>query len=470
MHLNIKECLFGIANDALNSLSFIEKNLQTIALCIEVVRSTNSIIVMNMSLCIDYIKARNDVELSPQSDSVSLKDSLEYSINMIKNQEFRDVNIIRVVDEAISENIITDRMWFQENLFCILSNVISKSTSEAVELSISMKSLFSWKKKVIQHPSKRNHRLNLSMVLPMIKEEEEKLDADEDIEAKGVFAKSGGVFAKKCVSDRLSIDYTDVKIYLLIEVQSSAAGAGVAFDLTLEAFEAFHQSNDNVEASLYCLTKRVEALRGNYGVSARKDDKTGSVLWFMIPYLPDTSYCSPRLERLSALSHKNSELKRTQFKLLIICNKYSCLDDWNDEFEASGHISEYVDNGPDALKMTMDKSAEGTPYDAVLLDLDIPIKGNINYVRRLRQLEKARTNNLIPQLVIGVSQSMEYRETADALNSGVNAFSTLPISCDYLHDIIYTFQRSYQQSHGNTSIAIDVVDDSKGCLFRDNNV
>ena len=89
MHLNIKECLFGIANDAFNSLSLIEKNLQTIALCIEVVRSTNSIIVMNMSLCIDYIKARNDVELSPQSDSVSLKDSLEYSINMIKNQEFR---------------------------------------------------------------------------------------------------------------------------------------------------------------------------------------------------------------------------------------------------------------------------------------------------------------------------------------------------------------------------------------------
>jgi CheY-like chemotaxis protein len=400
---------------------------------------------------------------------------------MIKNQEFRDVNIIRKVDEAISENIITDRMWFQENLFCILSNVISKSTSETVELSISMKSLFSCKKKkkVIQHqhnPFNRNnqYRLNLSMVLPMIKEEEEKLDLadDEVIEAldrKGVALKSGGVFANKCVCDRLSVDCTGGKNYLLIEVQSSAAGDGVAFDLTLEAFEAFYQSNYNVEASLYCLTKRVEALRGNYGVSARKDDKTGCVSWFMIPYLPDTSYCSPRLERLSALSHKNANLK-TQFKMLVICNKFSCLEDRNDEFEASGHITEYVDNGPDALKMTMDKSASGTPYDAVLLDLDIPIKGNINYVRQLRQSEKARTDNLIPQLVIGVSQSMEHEETADALNSGVNAFSTSPISSKYLSDIINTFQRSYQQSHGKTSIAIDIVDDSKVCLFRDNNV
>ena len=408
-----------------------------------------------MSLCIDYIKARNDVELSPQSDSVNLKDSLEYSINMIKNQEFRDVNIIRVVDEAISENIITDRMWFQENLFSILSNVISKSTSKAVVLSISMKSLFSWKKKVIKHPSKRNHRLNLSMVLPMIKEEEEKLDADEDIEA----VDRKGVFAKKCVSDRLSVDCTGVIIYLLIEVQSS--GAGVAFDLTLEAFEAFHQSNDNVEASLYCLTKRVEALRGNYGVSARKDDKTGCVLWFMIPYLPDTSYCSPRLERLSALSHKNSELKRTQFKLLAICNKYSTLLTCGDSLLESGYISEYVDNGPDALKMTMDKSAAGTPYDAVLLDLDIPIKGNINYVRRLRQSEEARTDNLIPQLVIGVSQSMEYRETADALNSGVNAFSTSPISCDYLYDIIYTFRSSLPSTQRDKSAFNDCESHSK---------
>ena len=110
MHLNIQECLFGINNDMHNSLSTIEKNLRTIALCIEVVRSTNSIIVMNMSLCIDYIKARNDVNLSPESDSINLKDSLEYSINMIKNQDFRFVHISYVISNGLSENIVTDKM------------------------------------------------------------------------------------------------------------------------------------------------------------------------------------------------------------------------------------------------------------------------------------------------------------------------------------------------------------------------
>lgn len=130
----------------------------------------------------------------------------------------------------------------------------------------------------------------------------------------------------------------------------------------------------------------------------------------------------------------------------------------------SGFISEYVDNGPDALQMTMDKSAAGIPYDAVLIDLDIPIKGNINYVRRLRQSEKARivdkNQTLIPpQLVIGVSQSMDYGETAEALNSGVNAFASSPISCDYLHDIINVFQSSLSNTQRDRSSYHSKVND-----------
>jgi CheY-like chemotaxis protein len=291
-----------------------------------------------------------------------------------------------------------------------------------------------------------------SDILPVIKE-----DADEDEMIFTVDDSSCGVYAKAGIEESSCYSDQGGQIYLLIEFQGS--GTEISFNLTLEAFEAFHQSiDDHIEASLYCLTKRVEALRGNYGVSVRKDDKTGCVLWFMIPYLPDTSYCSPRLERLrSTLTHKKSEIKSNEFKLLIICDKYSTLITFDDSLLDSGYIIEYIDNGPDALQMTMDKSSIGIPYDAVLLDLDIPLKGNINYVRRLRQSEKARTtttdNNLLfpPQLVIGVSQSMGYGETAEALNSGVNAFASSPISCDYLYDIIITFQSSLPNTQRDRS-------------------
>jgi CheY-like chemotaxis protein len=345
-------------------------------------------------------------------------------------------------------------MWFRENIYSILLNIIAKSSDVDLQISISMKSFLRKK-----HSRKNLRKFTSSDILSVIKE-----DTDEDeMMFTTVDDLSCGVYAKTGIEQSSCCDQGG-QIYLLIEFQGS--GTEVSFNLTLKAFEAFHQSNDDdgVEASLYCLTKRIEALRGNYGVSARKDDKTGCVLWFMIPYLPDTSYCSPRLERLRTLTHKKSELKSTEFKLLIICDKHSTLMTCGDFLLESGYISEYVDNGPDALKLTMDKSAAGIPFDAVLFDLDIPIKGNINYVRRLRQSEKARTgdNNqtsIPPQLVIGVSQSMDYGQTSEALNSGVNAFASSPISCDYLHDIINVFQSSLSNTQKDRSSHHSKVND-----------
>jgi len=344
-------------------------------------------------------------------------------------------------------------MWFRENIYSILSNIITKSSDVDLQISISMKSFLHKKKR-----SRKNLRkFTSSDILPVIEE-----DADEDEMFTTVDDSSCGVFAKTGIEESSYCDQSG-QIYLLIEFQGS--GTEVSFNLTLEEFEAFHQSNDDsVEANLYCLTKRVEALRGNYGINVRKDDKTGCVLWFMIPYLPDTSYYSPRLERLRTLTHKKSDSINTEFKLLIICDKHSTLMTVADSLLDSGFISEYVDNGPDALQMTMDKSAAGIPYDAVLIDLDIPIKGNINYVRRLRQSEKARIvdNNqtlIPPQLVIGVSQSMDYGETAEALNSGVNAFASSPISCDYLHDIINVFQSSLSNTQRDRSSYHSKVND-----------
>ncbi len=38
---------------------------------------------------------------------------------------------------------------------------------------------------------------------------------------------------------------------------------------------------------LYSLAKRVEALKGNYGVSGRRDGQPGCLFWFSVPYKPD---------------------------------------------------------------------------------------------------------------------------------------------------------------------------------------
>ncbi len=40
-------------------------------------------------------------------------------------------------------------------------------------------------------------------------------------------------------------------------------------------------------SGLYSLAKRIEPLKGNYGVMDRRDDKEGCIFWFEIPYKAD---------------------------------------------------------------------------------------------------------------------------------------------------------------------------------------
>jgi len=46
---------------------------------------------------------------------------------------------------------------------------------------------------------------------------------------------------------------------------------------------------------LYSLAKRMEALKGKYGVQHRQDGKQGSLFWFEIPYRPDSMAASSSL-------------------------------------------------------------------------------------------------------------------------------------------------------------------------------
>ena len=431
INLNIQECLFVINDDMRTSLSKIEKNLKTIFLSNEVVRSTTSIIVMNINLCIDYIKVRNDVNLIPEFDNINIKDSLEHSINMIRNQDFRFMHINFIVSSDLVENIITDRMWFCENIYSILSNVIMKSSDVAVEISVSMKSFLQKKQ------SKKSRKFNFFDLLPVIREDEDDIEIALDDWTSGVYAKSGIVEQNNVDQDR--------QIFLLIEVQGS--GTSVSFDFTSDVFEVIYHIGTalddikSIDVNLYCFTKRVITLGGNYGISSRKDAKVGCVLWFMIPLIPNTEFCPPQQDRFKTLDLINPQSKSI-LRVLIVCDKYSSLFSIGDSLLESGYNYDYVDNGPDALKMVMDNSATDNQYNAVLLDLNMPMAKNFNFVRRLRHSEKARNDIPNPQLVIGISQSLEYGDTSKALNSGVNAFATYPISIEYLNEIINTFQSS----------------------------
>jgi CheY-like chemotaxis protein/signal transduction histidine kinase len=67
-------------------------------------------------------------------------------------------------------------------------------------------------------------------------------------------------------------------------------GIGMSTEAMSQLFSPFKQAQRLVGGTglgLYSLAKRIEALKGCYGVSSRNDGKQGSLFWFSIPYRPD---------------------------------------------------------------------------------------------------------------------------------------------------------------------------------------
>jgi signal transduction histidine kinase len=83
---------------------------------------------------------------------------------------------------------------------------------------------------------------------------------------------------------------TENSNYLNFEVEDT--GIGIRDELRATLFHPFQKTQSisgGTGLGLYSLSKRVDALSGQYGIRNRKDGFEGSLFWFTIPYIPDVN-------------------------------------------------------------------------------------------------------------------------------------------------------------------------------------
>ena len=80
------------------------------------------------------------------------------------------------------------------------------------------------------------------------------------------------------------------KEYLLFEITDN--GPGLSPYELVTFFNPFKQRrlSGGTGLGLYALAKRVQVLGGKFGVLSRTDGHTGTIVWFMIPYIPDKTH------------------------------------------------------------------------------------------------------------------------------------------------------------------------------------
>ncbi len=261
-------------------------------------------------------------------------------------------------------------------------------------------------------------------------------------------------------------------------------GIGISKDAMKSLFNPFKQTQrlaGGTGLGLYSLAKRIEALKGKYGVHQRVDGKQGSVFWFSIPYRADAvtaslanltkdeksnslgrreSYIEPQgllmTSQLHGLGVNTSipasasptpamtsacasprnlqkESSAPQFSVLIVEDTPSIAKMTSMMLKRQKHRTAVAENGQIALKMLYDDQTVDIKYDVVLMDLQMPVMDGLEATRRIRARETAEIRDNAGgnhQIVIGVSANSDYETMEEAFNAGIDDFLPKPFSIE----------------------------------------
>lgn len=203
-------------------------------------------------------------------------------------------------------------------------------------------------------------------------------------------------------------------------------GIGIDPDFLPRIFDLFTKEDSSATSrfggsglGLPAAKSKIALLGGDIAVSSEKNK--GSVFIVTVPLK-----LSER-QQVSSEAVGEGELL-SGFRILITDDIYENVEIVEDLLELEGAESEHAENGKIALEMF--EKSQLYYYDAVLMDLRMPVMGGLEAVRRLRSLERADAKT-VPILALSANAlTSDIRECMDA---GMNGHLEKPVDADVLY-------------------------------------
>ncbi|MFL9501767.1 ATP-binding protein [Rhodopseudomonas palustris] len=107
-----------------------------------------------------------------------------------------------------------------------------------------------------------------------------------------------------------------------------------------------------------------------------------------------------------------------------------------------GHRAEIVGDGRRAVEVWVAADKTGTPFDLVLMDVQMPILDGLEAARQIRTLEAERTKPRVPILALTANTLAEDREAC--LAAGMDGFLIKPVDPDKLAEILANVSVAHQ--------------------------
>eukprot|EP00981_Chlorochromonas_danica_P000884 scaffold212_cov174-Ochromonas_danica.AAC.10 len=504
----------------------LNENISSVLKCVTNIRNTNSFMLMTINRCIDYTKASKGLKLIPKHETIDLVETLLLPLNCMKDIQQRVSIVLEPIPPEICSHVITDKQWLQENVLCLLSNAVKYSSGGEVKVELKIideePSRFTdeqtddtllGKACTMFGVGRIKGRKSDIQVAPLSIERSQSSEADFSVLSR--FRNASYDSSSTFNRPRTWSEYRNCSSYLCIEVEDH--GIGLSEDAMSNLFSPFKQAQrlaGGTGLGLYSLARRVEALNGFYGVSNRRDGGQGCLFWFSIPYRPDcissgsirksllrrqdlltsgsidgdatalaSSSCDAggtgsrgiRLYTKDVLDEDVSCIERSKkgdsmknlcdvsLDILVVDDSPAIVKMTSMMLRRLGHRITIAENGDVALKKIFERMENSqTPFDVVLMDLQMPVMDGLEATRRLRFYESvenksSQENNqeggpsssspcrgALHQIVLGVSANSDHETMQDALNAGIDGFMGKPFTIETFYD---TYERAKENLH-----------------------
>ena len=473
---------------------------------------TYHILLMTINRCTDYTKISHHIPLSPVLEKINLKETILAPMSALKDLLGKvcvELETDCDIYHHLCNFIITDRQWLQDNLLCLISNAVKYSFDGKSFVRVSLED---------------------QLVPSSFKEE-------------GVFVSE--VKETESVTHMLRFEVEDFGVGIANTIAFSPKDdlnfQPTNDDLVTAVFQEpdFTQKKDigGSGLGLHCLSKRIEALQGRYGVVSKSGAEHGTMIWFTIPYVPtlgsadvktrsggsrsciDRSFinslqtrlmederCLRRLRSTSSSvgcgyfiplkdegsSGKVAEvpqriIRKTSFlsspgnpsepekkeeeesetspsessskqHLLVVDDSIPILKMLRLVLEKNGYIVTTATNGQEAVEKFVELQSRGflnrrrtlPLFDAILMDIQMPIMTGIEATKRIREIERSLTpesssNHYSPSLhhlIIAMSATTDDITISEAYEMGIDEFLPKPFQ-------LQAFQSIVEQYHTN---------------------
>ena len=399
------------------------KKKDSIISSIDLCKANCSFMTTAINRTVDFAKCASNVTLNPKMETTSIVEAVWWAVTCMKSsQSHIPIEVEPLDNSLICQYIITDKHWLMENILCYLSNAVKYSSGGAVKISISL-TQDSKPTEVFVKPVKRPSFSKF-------------FKASSSIYDTETFDQTNS--SKKKGKDMLCFTVED-------------QGIGVDAEKKSSLFKPFQQTMrlaGGTGLGLYSLAKRVEALRGQYGVQSRKDGQPGSRFWFTVPYEPDKNYFveeilvtnEPIIENATSPGASSSHVEVADSEhftprdssplALVVEDSVVITKSTKRMLTKAGYVVDVAENGAIGLE-----KMKKTVYQLVIMDLQMPIMDGLEAARRIRLFETELDyieSGKCKQFIIGVSANDRDEIRSEALASGMNAFVSKPFSFDDL--------------------------------------